>query len=367
MNAATYLIDIFALCYLCGVMRSSTMMKSKRIKPFTIAIALALVSTLSEIGAILASEQSDLRTLHILCNAVGFALAPMIPLALIAIFDVKLLGRHKEILLPTAINLFAVALSPVNGKIFYVNAANQYFRGEFYPIFVAVYVFNLLMLLFYTLYITRKHRYPIIGKVASLLLFTIVCTIIQIAYPTAYSTWHCVTVSLVLYYLLMSDFDSSFDALSGLFNRISFDKVVRQMAKKESLVIVVLDINDFKVVNDTYGHSYGDKVIQEIATTMRDTFDGCCSCYRIGGDEFAVIFDVTDPDLVEQHLQKMTNALSEKRKADSRLPTIAYGYSILHKGGEWNFEQSFHDADIQMYQQKKLNQAENGKTNEING
>lgn len=225
MNAATYLIDIFALCYLCGVMRSSTMMKSKRIKPFTIAIALALVSTLSEIGAILASEQSDLRTLHILCNAVGFALAPMIPLALIAIFDVKLLGRHKEILLPTAINLFAVALSPVNGKIFYVNAANQYFRGEFYPIFVAVYVFNLLMLLFYTLYITRKHRYPIIGKVASLLLFTIVCTIIQIAYPTAYSTWHCVTVSLVLYYLLMSDFDSSFDALSGLFNRISFDKV----------------------------------------------------------------------------------------------------------------------------------------------
>jgi diguanylate cyclase (GGDEF)-like protein len=357
MNMATHLIDIFALCYLCGVLRNSTMIKSNRKKPFAIAIFLAVIAVLSEVGTFLAEGQAGLRSLHVACNVIGFSLTPMIPLALIAIFDTKLLRKRKWLLLPTVVNLALTVSSLFNGMIFMIDASNRYFRGSHYSIFVAVYGINLLFLLVYTLYITQKYRYPIIGKVSALLVFTVVCTSIQLVNPAACSTWHCVTISLILYFLLMSDFDCSFDPLSGLYNRYTFDKAVKQMTHKGSLSIVVLDINDFKNINDTYGHFYGDIVIKEVAATIRESFDRCCQCYRIGGDEFAVICDETDHAIIELQLEKMNHALAQKRKLDQRIPSVAYGYSIYRQGEDSDFGKTFHDADAKMYQSKKLHRA----------
>ena len=156
----------------------------------------------------------------------------------------------------------------------------------------------------------------------------------------------------------MSEFDSSFDTLTGLYNRAAFDKAIKQIEEKKAFSVIVLDINDFKNVNDTYGHDYGDHVIKSVAAIIQKSFNKQYTCYRFGGDEFSIISNETDKEKIEFQLRNMTNNLSQVRQKDNPLPTVSYGYSIFWGGEKANFNKILKDADDQMYHFKKIQKAE---------
>ncbi|MGI6425382.1 MAG: hypothetical protein ACOX2A_09295 [Tepidanaerobacteraceae bacterium] len=243
MYIATYIIDIAALFYLIGLVYSSTSLKCDRKNPFLISIILTIIIILSEAGSIFAENGSlNLRSINILCNILGFALTPIIPIAITLIFDKSILRKHKLMLVPTLINIVATVLSPLFRFIFYVDFNNHYIRGDYFFIFITVYIINLLLLVIRTIQAGKKYNYPIMYKMLALSLFTIIGTSIQLVNPLAYSSWHCVTLSLLLYLFLMSEFDSSFDTLTGLYNRAAFDKATKQIAGSKAFSIIILDM-----------------------------------------------------------------------------------------------------------------------------
>lgn len=359
MYIATYIIDIAALFYLMGLSYSSTTLNMQRKKPFLIAMLLTVIMILSEVGTVLTNNGSpNLRIINMVFNVLGFSLAPMIPIAITLIFDRMILKSHKLLLIPTLMNIVATVLSPIYGFIFYVDASNQYTRGDHFSVFTAVYIINLLILVFVTLEVGRKNNYLIIGKMISLAVFTIIGTSIQIVYPDAYSSWHCVTIALLLYFLLMAEFDSSFDTMTSLYNRAAFDKAIRQIGEARSFSLIILDINDFKKINDTYGHDYGDTVIKEVAAIIRKFFNKGYTCYRFGGDEFSIISSETDQEKIEYQLRLMTAHLTKIREEGYPLPTISYGYSIFRGGERLDFNKILKEADDQMYHYKKIHKAD---------
>ena len=117
----------------------------------------------------------------------------MIPIVITLIFDRRILTIHKLILVPSGINIVAAILSPLFRFIFYVDVNNQYVRGDYFYIFVAVYILNLLFLVVSTLDMGKKYNYPMMLKLVALSLFTITGTSIQLIVPSAYSSWHSVT------------------------------------------------------------------------------------------------------------------------------------------------------------------------------
>lgn len=355
MYIATYIVDIAALFYLMGLLYSSTNLNMQRKQPFLIAIILTIVMILSESGTIHTNNGSlNLRVTNIFCNVLGFSLAPLIPIAIILIFDRMILKSRKYLLIPTLINIVAAVFSPIFKFIFYVDAHNQYSRGDYFFVFIIVHTINLLILVIITIEVGKKNNYPIIGKMLFLSVFTIIGTSIQIVYPFVYSTWHCVTVALLMYYLLMSEFDSSFDTLTSLFNRAAFDKAIKHIGEAKSFSLIILDINDFKMINDTYGHDYGDVVIKEVAAIIRKSFNKNYTCYRFGGDEFSIISNETEQEKIEYHLRLMTDNLSKMREEGTLLPTVSYGYSIFRGGEKLDFNKILKEADGQMYQYKKI-------------
>lgn len=355
MYIATYLIDIAALIYLIGLLYSNTTLNSNRKKPFLAGILLVIIIILAEAGTIFTGiERLNLRSLNIFSNVLGFALTPMIPIVITLIFNRKTLTTHRVWLLPTLINIVAAVLSPIFGFIFYIYANNQYLRGEAFFIFIVAYIINYLFLVIRTLDMGKKYNYPIMRKMLALSFFTIAGTSIQLAVPLAYSSWHCVTLALFLYYLLMSEFDSSFDMLTGLYNRANFDKAAREIGDLTALSVIILDIDDFKDVNDTYGHDYGDHVIKTVASVIRESFNHGYRCYRYGGDEFVVIGHETDSEKIEFQLKMMTSTLSEIRKQGNPLPTVSYGYSVFLGGTTLNFDKVLKEADDQMYRFKRV-------------
>ncbi len=354
MYITTYLIDIAALFYLIGLLYSNTTLNNNRKKPFLAGILLVIIIILAEAGSIYGGfERLNIRTLNILSNVLGFALAPLIPIVITLIFNRKTFATRRLWLLPSLINIVVTVLSPVFGFIFYIDANNQYLRGDAFFIFVATYIINHLFLVIRTLDMGKKYNYPIMWKTLALSFFTIVGTSIQLVEPLAYSSWHCVTLALFLYYLLMSEFDSSFDMLTGLYNRANFNREIGDMVNRSELSVIVFDIDDFKGVNDTYGHDYGDHVIRTVASVVRESFNHHYKCFRYGGDEFVVMGYETDSEKIDSKLKGMINSLSKLRQQGNHMPTISYGYSIFEGGTTLCFEKILKEADDQMYRYKR--------------
>lgn len=323
MYVATYILDIAALFYLIGLVYSSTALNIYRKKPFLIAIIVTVIIILAEAGTVFTENGSlNFRSINILCNVLGFTLTPIIPIVIILIFDRRIFSKRKFLLVPTIINCVATILSPLFGFIFSVDANNQYLRGDYFLIFITVYIINFLLLFICTLEVSKKYNYPR-WKLLVLFLFTVTGTSIQLVYPSAYSSWHCVTLSLILFFLLMSEFDSSFDSLTGLYSRAAFEKATKHIYKSKAVSVIALDINDFKKVNDTYGHDYGDTVIRTVAAIIRKSFTNNYNCYRFGGDEFIIISKETDQEMIEYQLRTMLSNLAEEREKGNPLPSIS--------------------------------------------
>ena len=352
---ATYLIDVVALVFLCCLIHSNKILNRNRKWPFYFSSMLIVLIIVAEGGTIIAGDgNADLRFLNVFCNVFGFALTPVIPIVLVSILDVKILQNYKLLMLPSILNMFVTALSPWPGFIFYVDANNHYERGNLFYIFVIAYIINLFILLISTIKTGHKHHYPIKTKITALSLFVVVGTSIQLIFPYVYASWHCVTLSLLLYYLLLSEFDGSFDTLTGLHNRAAFEKAANKLDGEKPYSVIVMDINNFKDINDAYGHDFGDAVLKKVASIIWESFDTRCVCYRIGGDEFYIISSETDPIKLEYQLKSMTNNLGKERQNDDRLPTVAYGYSIFKGGKGIGFQEVLKEADEQMYHFKKI-------------
>jgi len=357
---AAYLTDIAALLFLCVLINNNNMLNENRKKPFMFCIILTAVIIIAEAGTVLAADTAyNLRFINILCNVLGFALSPLIPVVLISIFDMKLLKAHKLFAIPSIINIIATVLSPRLGLIFYVDINNFYTRGYAFSIFVAAYILNIAFLLLSTLAASHNYHYSVKSKFIALSLFAVIGTSVQLFSPAFYSTWHCVTLSLLLYYLLMAEFDGSFDTLTGLHNRAAYEKMIKKLPGNKAFSVIVMDINDFKIINDNYGHEFGDSVLKTIAQIITKAFDKHCSCYRVGGDEFYIICKETDPETLEQRLKNMTDNLAKARVAESRIPAVSYGYSIYLGDEPLDFQKILNKADRQMYHYKRIQKKKN--------
>ena len=142
------------------------------------------------------------------------------------------------------------------------------------------------------------------------------------------------------------------DKLTGIKNNTAYLKEVVEIKEKypqgaKGFTIFVADVNGLKVINDTYGHEYGNELLISAAEVLRRVF-GEDEVYRIGGDEFAAICR----NLSTQECKQRQSALEEELKQfDGRVrPAIAMGYS------DWKERETYEDvfkrADNSMYLKK---------------
>lgn len=104
--------------------------------------------------------------------------------------------------------------------------------------------------------------------------------------------------------------NATHDALTGLLNRYDFAKELETLLMhytlhKSSFAILMLDVDFFKQINDTYGHRAGDFVLQELAAIFKDMIRLEDRAYRIGGEEFVIIFNRITPEQVMEKAEEI--------------------------------------------------------------
>ncbi len=149
------------------------------------------------------------------------------------------------------------------------------------------------------------------------------------------------------------------DKLTGLNNRGAFDASLKReidIAQRQHtpISLLVIDIDHFKAVNDTYGHSGGDNALQLLAKSITDTMRGSDIAFRYGGEEFTLILSNTDAkaaQLVAERIRLAASKLSCTSDNKNFGFTISLGLAQLTQGE--NGAALFDRADKALYQAKK--------------
>jgi diguanylate cyclase (GGDEF)-like protein len=155
-------------------------------------------------------------------------------------------------------------------------------------------------------------------------------------------------------------FLATHDHLTGLPNRVLFFDRLEQTIKKarrqkQRFALFFIDLDDFKRINDSFGHAIGDRVLQTVANFLNDTIRDSDTVARLSGDEFTIILDnVQNRSNVELIAQKTLQAVSQPIHISQEkiVMTICIGISLFPDDSE-DAETLFRRADAAMYQVKK--------------
>lgn len=144
------------------------------------------------------------------------------------------------------------------------------------------------------------------------------------------------------------------DALTELLNRGSFEKVLDIYEKGDSqFALILIDVDIFKSVNDTYGHAVGDAILKKVATLLKTTFRSIDYPCRIGGDEFALVMVDMTSDLkytITEKIDYMNEVLSNP---DDNLPAVSLSVGVAFADRENAGDSIFKDADKALYYVKE--------------
>lgn len=150
------------------------------------------------------------------------------------------------------------------------------------------------------------------------------------------------------------------DPLTGLFNRYALMEFLsREIERvrregKETLFIIFLDLDNFKQVNDLYGHKKGDEVLKEVAKLLKSHFRKYDIVARIGGDEFMIVVRNGSKQKVEELLEKLKSRIENIFRKFNL--SVSYGIAVSPTEGT-DIDRLIALADKRMYEMKEAHKA----------
>lgn len=147
------------------------------------------------------------------------------------------------------------------------------------------------------------------------------------------------------------NYKASHDELTNVYNRAGYDLIVSTLDLK-STYLLLIDADNFKEINDTYGHQTGDKVLMKIADAIRHNFRSDDYICRIGGDEFVVFMVHTDKsqkDLVALKIQQINKELAD---TSDGIPAVSISAGIIHGSDVSDVNDLLRKGDSALYSSK---------------
>ncbi len=147
-----------------------------------------------------------------------------------------------------------------------------------------------------------------------------------------------------------------FDQLTGVRNKNAYQEYIEEINKKikenaaTPFAVILCDMNNLKIINDTQGHSFGDDAIQQTSRMICNIFSHS-PIFRIGGDEFIIILNSRDYEKKDL-LIKSLKAKSLRNRLSHSGPVVASGMAVFNPESDDSFSKVFERADKQMYNDK---------------
>jgi diguanylate cyclase (GGDEF)-like protein len=153
---------------------------------------------------------------------------------------------------------------------------------------------------------------------------------------------------------------ATLDGLTGLANRASFNaalSVALDDGPTQNTTVLFVDLDDFKDVNDVFGHGAGDQLLREVAARLRRATRPGDLCARIGGDEFAILLRDTGSAAAAEIAQRIVQAVATPAHLDAGVVHVGASVGVATATSATDLEQLIHCADVAMYAAKAQGKA----------
>ncbi len=261
--------------------------------------------------------------------------------------------------IPILVNALFVLLSLSNGMMYTIDATNTYHRGPYFflvAIWSLLYVIGAQLHLFRQRKLVKKEKFPFIIAYP----FPVVIgSILQVHMPEMQILGVSFAVTLLMAFLHIQNSHANRDYLTFLYNRSLGEQYLQYLYqhKREGKLIggIMMDINGFKVINDTYGHDLGDKALRLFAKALRESFSREWLICRYGGDEFLVFCELESSKASEEALMRfeMDLALFNRRKELPIPLSVSVGHDVVDDSFEGDWISFLKTLDDKMYANKE--------------
>lgn len=274
-------------------------------------------------------------------------------------------SRARWLAIPLAVD---VVMNIINlsgcGIVFTISEGNVYARGSLVAASYIILFFYFIYSILLVDYSKKSGLHIRFFPVYYFVLPVMVGTLVQgFAYGITMG-WCCVAIALLFIYIQIQSLNSYIDSLSGLYNRRYMDCIIGQQKNNSKFDIygIMIDVNDFKRINDLYGHSQGDSAIRCIGRILSDAIPSSGLAVRYAGDEFVVLLrtdEETEAREVMQQIQKNVEQFNQAGQAPYTL-SLAMGCSRFDTS-EGDAEKFFSAMDEQMYAAKRAHYQQAGQ------
>lgn len=299
--------------------------------------------------------------IHYWSNALFLSLMALPEGLSFSYLDFKIFGSEEKskkrlllYLIPTYINIgFVIYNHFYRGSFFYIASSNQYYRGLFYKIsMVSAYILVLTVMIYF-----YRYKNMISGRITQAFIgfgfIPVIGSFLQmIAYGTTFGM-PSYTLAAFLAFMLVERDELLRDPLTNLYSRTHFENRLRFKLKSgKPFTIIMADLDEFKIINDTYGHIVGDQVLKKVSELLQSSLNFEDLVYRYGGDEFVILIENTE-DIGEEVIEKIDKCLELFNINNFNYNIeLSYGYLYIENPYEWHMMEIVNNVDQKMYQSK---------------
>lgn len=309
------------------------------------------------------------RTVNYLVTMLYYVSNPLICFLWLTYTDVKinesrtgLLKRAPFYAIPCAASAILSLMSLYTGWYFVIDANNNYMRGPLFWIMALISLFYLVLSFGISLKDVLAHGWAENKNInIHLVIFPvgiIAASIIQIMFFGVSIIWICSMIAFASIYVNIQNGEISTDHLTGLYNRRRLDehflRRLRLRKKGHLLFAIMLDLDEFKKINDEHGHEAGDKALIDMSELLRQVCKGSDDFIaRMGGDEFVVLGERTSQAEIIKTMGEISSAAARYNEGSmpGRLLQPSMGYSIYEDDD--TITSFFAAADRAMYRNKQ--------------
>lgn len=339
-NYATF---IGCLCLMVFIL-TNHLLDTKNTGLFLTAIGCILLLVTVDALELWAASWAHPTAFRILMSAVGYSLRPAVAYLIICILEHKGIFLKRilfVLLMGNAVCSFSAFFCPL---MFSYSADNLFIRG---PLGYVPFVVSAILVACMLIFTIQKYYEGAYAESLIALIIVVICVISIIGEVVFHfkGLLNCsCTIAVVFYYLYLQTQQLKRDHLTNLRNRHCFYIDVKKK-RDYVLVILSLDINNLKMVNDMKGHAAGDAMICSVVGSIKRSLPAGACAYRMGGDEFAILSRYQSEEQIDKMIQDIREDIEKEGNS------CAIGAAVYSENSA--LERALQEADRAMYEDKR--------------
>ncbi len=299
------------------------------------------------------------------CNMWSFVANLIIGPLWISLIKIHVTGIHdkfQQFLVNSilVVGYGALVLNFFNPILFWVDSSNNYQRGILFWIFPTIgacFIVNGVIV-----YLIGRARGSVLRFFPVMQFFVpvVIGEIVQVIDSKVTFIWPGIAVGITTMIISLQNENIFRDNLTGLLNRFYLDKLSNELKQQKIFGLMMLDMNNFKQINDAYGHSEGDQALIAMAKILKSAVWIHGTVIRYAGDEFVVLLYADREEIVESFTDQIKRGIDDynHRSGKEYELSISVGYGVFNLENE-NMDDVMKIVDKRMYEDKRKYYEEN--------